>query len=284
MQTPPSPAAAPTPSARPRAKFVDLLGAFVPNKVVSPATMQILIVTQVVVALLIWINSPFKVLPRPDETYRALQEAWFKQGLAQELFTSFKLNIEAVAITATLGLLLSYLTVLPFFQPLVAAVSKGRFLSLAGFSLVFTLMVGGGHPLKLALLVFGMTVFFVTSMSSEITAIPKEKFDHARTLRMGEWRVVWEVVVLGTGERAFEVLRQNAAIGWLMLTMVEGISRAEGGVGAMLLSFQKFFRIDTIFAIQLTVLLVGLLQDYAIGAIRRLVCPYADLKLERGAK
>ena len=203
------------------------------------------------------------------------------QGLGQELIQSFSLNIQAIGYTALISMVLAYLTVMPFFRPLVSALSKGRFLSLAGFTLVFTLMVGGGHPLKLSLLVFGMTVFFLTSMASAISEIPKEEFDHARTLRMSEWRVVWEVVVLGTADKAFEVLRQNAAIGWLMLTMVEGISRAEGGVGAMLLNQNKHFHIAEVFAIQLTILLVGLLQDYGIGIVRRLVCPYAGLTLER---
>jgi NitT/TauT family transport system permease protein len=36
-----------------------------------------------------------------------------------------------------------------------------------------------------------------------------------------------------------------------------------------------------VFAIQLTILLVGLLQDYALGGLHRLVCPYAHLRLER---
>jgi NitT/TauT family transport system permease protein len=142
-------------------------------------------------------------------------------------------------------------------------------------------MVGGGRPLKLVLLVFGMTVFFVTSMAQVVAAIPKGKFDHARTLKMGEWRVVWEVVVLGTIDQAIEVLRQNAAIGWMMLTMVEGISRAEGGVGAMLLNQNKHFHLPAVFAVQLLILSVGLLQDYGIGALKRVVCPYADLGLER---
>ena len=82
---------------------------------------------------------------------------------------------------------------------------------------------------------------------------------------MGEWRVVWEVVVRGTADKALEVLRQNAAIGWMMLTMVEGISRSEGGVGAMLLNQNKHFHLAEVFAIQLLILLVGVLQDYGLG-------------------
>ena len=98
---------------------------------------------------------------------------------------------------------------------------------------------------------------------------------------MSEWRVVWEVVVLGTFDKAIEVMRQNAAIGWMMLTMVEGISRAEGGVGAMLLNQNKHFHLAEVFAIQLVILSVGLGQDYGIGLFKRLVCPYAELTLER---
>ena len=154
---------------------------------------------------------------------------------------------------ARISLGLSYLTVLPVLPAHRRPRSrKGRFLGLAGLTFIFTLIVGGGHPLKMSLLVFGMTVFFVTSMAAVVAQIPRESFDHARTLRMNEWRVVWEVVILGTADQAFEVLRQNAAIGWMMLTMVEGISRSEGGVGAMLLNQNKHFHLAEVFAIQLT--------------------------------
>jgi NitT/TauT family transport system permease protein len=255
--------------------------AFEPNRRISPMTLRIIIAFQAAVALVIWIRSPFPVLPQPDEVARAFANLWMNQGLGRELWTSFALNLEALALTVLIGLALSYLTVLPFFRPIAAAVSKGRFLGLIGLTFAFTLMVGGGRPLKLALLVFGMTVFFVTSMASEVLDIPRERFDHARTLRMNEWGVVGEVVVLGTVDRAIEVLRQNAAIGWMMLTMVEGISRSEGGVGAMLLNQNKHFHLAEVFAIQLTILAVGLLQDYGIGLMQRLLCPYSLLTLER---
>ena len=258
-----------------------VLSAFVPNRAISRNTLRLIVAFQVAIVLLIWINSPFRVLPQPMEVVRAFQGLWFEQGLGRELWTSFSMNLEALGLTILLSLALSYLAVVPAFRPVASAVSKGRFLGLIGLTFVFTLMVGGGRPLKVSLLVFGMTVFFVTSMAAEVLSIPKEKFDHARTLRMNEWRVVWEVVILGTADRAFEVLRQNAAIGWMMLTMVEGISRSEGGVGAMLLNQNKHFHIAEVFAIQITILLVGLFQDYGIGVARRLFLPYADLTLEK---
>lgn len=258
-----------------------VLAAFLPNHAVSGTTLRVIIFIQVIAAIGLWIASPFEVLPSPGEVWSAFVEMWKRQGLADELWVSYRLVLHALLLTVAISILLSYLTVMAFFRPIAQAISKMRYLSLVGFSFVFTLMGAGGYYLKLYLMVFGMTVFFVTSMAAVVAAIPKEQFDHARTLRMGEWRVVWEVVIVGTADQAFEVMRQNAAIGWLMLTMVEGISRAEGGLGAMLLNTQKYFRMDAIYAIQIVILLVALFQDYIIGVIRKLCCPYADLTLER---
>ncbi len=246
------------------------LDAFLPNRTISPSVWKILLIGEAATALALWWFLPLQIIPKPGEVFHALSGLWM-EGLGRELIISFLLNIQAILWTLLVSLALSYLTVLPAFRPIAAAISKGRFLGLIGLTLIFTLTVGGGHKLKLS----------VTSMASVVAALPKERFDHARSLGMSEWRVVWEVVILGTADEAFEVLRQNAAIGWMMLTMVEGISRAEGGIGAMLLNQNKHFHLAEVFAIQIVILAVGMGQDYAIGLIRNLCCPYATLTLER---
>jgi NitT/TauT family transport system permease protein len=251
-----------------------------PNRVISKQTVRWLVGCQLLLLFAVWLFSPTVFLPKPKEVFQALSEMWM-QGLGGELITSFYLNLQAIALSTVLSLLLAYLTVIPFFRPIVTLLSKLRFLSMVGLTFFFTLMATTGHELKLYLLVFSVSVFFLTGMAAVVASIPKEEFDLARTLRMGEWRVVWEVVVLGQADKAFEVLRQNAAMGWMMLTMVEGISRSEGGVGAMLLNQNKHFHLSAVFAIQLSILVLGLGQDYAIGLLRKIFCPYASLTLER---
>jgi NitT/TauT family transport system permease protein len=171
--------------------------------------------------------------------------------------------------------------VLPAVRPLVAGLSKLRFTGMVGWGFVLALYARGGHQLALWMLVFGMTPFFLTSMAAVVAAIPRDRFDHARTLQMGEWRVVWEVIVRGTLDQALEVLRQNAAMGWMMLTMVEGIVRSERGLGTLLLNENKHLQLDAVFAMILVVLLVGALQDGALAWLRRALCPAADLVKER---
>jgi len=259
----------------------ELLGAFAPNRIIAPNSVRIIVVFQVAVLLVVWATSSYPFLPKPAAVWAAFTDLWAHEGLGQELITSFLLNVQAMAWATVLSLGLAYLTVVPFFRPMVMALSKGRFLGMVGLTFFFTLMFSSGHHLKVGLLVFGVGVFFVTSMIDVVAQIPKSKFDLARTLRMGEWRVVWEVIVLGRADAAFDMLRQNAAMGWMMLTMVEGISRSEGGIGAMLLNQNKHFRLEAVFAIQIAILIIGLFQDYAIGVAKKFICPYADLQLER---
>jgi NitT/TauT family transport system permease protein len=257
-----------------------IAAAFTPNKAVSKHTIKLIIAVQVAVFFLIWAFSPFPFLPSIGDTWAAFVEQW-GQGLGAELITSFIANIQAIALASLISLGLAYLTVLEGFRPVVEFLSKLRFLSMVGLSFFFTVATHTQHQLKISLLVFSISVFFVTGMADVIQSIPKEQYDLARTLRMGSWRVVYEVVVLGQIDKAFDVLRQNAAIGWMMLTMIESMVRSEGGIGAMLTTANKHFYLNAVFAIQITILLLGLFQDYGIGAAKNLFCPYASIGSER---
>src|SRR5262245_45668710 len=251
---------------------------FLPNRAVDAATALILVAFWAGTALLVWVASPFASLPTPMEVWRALGSLWWQHGMGPELFTTMKLILHALVLTVILSMLLSYFTVLAFFRPLVAALSKLRFLGLTGLVFPFTLVTGGGYPLKVALLTFGMSSFFITSMAQVVIEIPRVEFDHMRVLGAGELRIVWEVVVRGTLDRALDVLRQNVAIGWAMITMVEGISRAEGGVGALILNQNKHFMLAEVYAILLAILLFGLLMDYGMGVLTNVLCPYARMQ------
>jgi NitT/TauT family transport system permease protein len=138
-------------------------------------------------------------------------------------------------------------------------------------------MLGGGHALKLGLLTFNMAVFFVTSMVDVILQVPNADLDYVRTLRAGECRVLLEARIFGTLGSAFDIMRQNAAIGWMMLTMIEGMVRGEGGIGRLLVDQEKHFNLASIFAIQLVFVSVGIGQDIFIGWLKGIVAPYSTL-------
>jgi NitT/TauT family transport system permease protein len=252
---------------------------FTPNAVLDKTAMRMLISFQIGIAVLLWCFSPSPLLPRPGEVAASFVDLW-QQGMGAELITSLALNIQAIFVATVISLLLSYAAVMPFFRPIASLIGKLRFLSLAGLTFVFTLMTAGGHELKLSLLTFSVTVFFVTSMEDVLKSVPKEVYDLARVLHMSRWRVVWEVVILGQFDKVFDVIRQNAAMSWMMISLVEGIVRSEGGIGTVLLDQNHHFRLSAVFAIQITILLCGIGQDYALGFLKKFFCPYALLTVE----
>lgn len=252
---------------------------FVPNAIVSRQTVFVMIVAQTLLALFFWVVIPADFFPKPLEIGKAWL-ALMQDGFLVDIKTSLYTTVEAIVLTSMISLGFVYLSVLPAVRPMTRLITKLRFNSLVGMTLFFTLITSSGHQLKLWLLVFGMTVWFVTSMLSEVENIPREEFDLARTLGMSDWRVVWEVVVRGTADKAFEVMRQNAAMGWMMLTMVEGIVRTEGGVGAMLLNQSKYLHLDAVFAIQISVVLIGISLDSLLGWLKMICCPYSALGKE----
>lgn len=252
---------------------------FSPNAVLSKQTVRVMVLGQILIALLLWSFSPSELLPKPRDVFGAFTELW-EQGLGAELVTSLLLNMEAIVLATIVALALSYSTVMPFFRPIVALIGKLRFLSMVGLTFVFTLIATSGHELKLYLLIFSITVFFVTSMVDVIRVIPKEQYDLARVMHMGKWRVVWEVVVLGQIDKVFDVVRQNAAMSWMMITLVEGIVRSEGGVGAVLVDQSRHFRLEAVFAIQLCILGLGIGQDVLLFGLKKMLCPYAFFTVE----
>ena len=250
-----------------------------PNGHVTRRVQWTLLFGTVAAIVIAWSARP-AFIPGPGDVLNAYPNL-VDQGLWPQLFVSLTTNFQAIGVTCLLTLPLAYLTVLPAVRPLVRVIAKMRFLGLTGFVMLFTLLFGGGDGLKVALLVFGMGVFLVTSLYDVVESIPREEFDHARTLRLGTWGSVIEVVIRGHIDAVIDAIRQNAAMGWVMLTLVEGLVRFRGGLGAMMLSEDKHIRLDAVFAIQAVVLLIGVVQDGAFVLLRRTLCPYADLTLER---
>lgn len=255
----------------------NFLSALLPNRKANRQVMSIVSILWLLGFFIYWTNNPYEVIPRPSEIFEAFKKLATEGGLIGEMWTSMKLCLDAVLHTIVISLLICYATVIPFFKPLAFMITKFRFLTLVGLSFVFTLVTQDGYSLKITLLTFGMTVFFVTEMVRAIQDIDKQEYNHARTLGMSEWRVVWEVVILARIDKVFDIIRANFAISWMMLTLVEGLSRADGGVGAMLINQNKHLLLDSVFAIQFLILFVGIGMDYLFGALKQIACPHANL-------
>jgi NitT/TauT family transport system permease protein len=247
-----------------------------PNERVSNNTARWILAGWVIIWVAYWTFFKPTIFPAPLEVLSQIPDQWMQEGLGQELTASFIVNVQALFFSTIISLPLAYLCLTPLFRPLALGISKLRFLSPGIFFLLLLFATSSGHQLKVAMLTLGETFFLTTSMVGAVQAISNDEYDYARTLRMGEWTVLWYTVIRGTLPQALDAIRDNAAMGWSMLTMVEGFIRSEGGIGVVIQKHEAHSDFSVVYAVAVVVLITGLLQDEALIWIRNTVCPYAE--------
>lgn len=246
-------------------------------KILKPfegGNLGLMVLVQTVVMLFLWILAPVSLLPSPMEVISSFNELAKTQGLLVELMNSAITITKALIYSSLISAAIAYAAATTVIKPVAKGIAALRFLGFAGITFAFTILTNNSHDLKVWLLVFGMVVFQLTNMLAVTEGITQAEVDYAKTIGLGPFQTVYEILIRGKAHDFLDIIRQNAAIGWVMLSMVEGLVRSEGGIGALLLIQGKNLHLSSIFAIQLTILVYGVLQDYLLGLLRITVCPY----------
>ena len=252
-----------------------------PLHVLSTRTIYTLVAAQAIIALLAWQMSGGGLIPTPlkvlDSTIAILSTANFYDNF----FSSISLSVKGMGISLVIAIAVSYLSLVPVFNPIAKFIIKCRYLTLTGLIFLFTLLTENGGQLKISLLIFGIVPFFVTSLMSIIDSINVQEYELCKTLRMNNWQTLWEVVIVGRLDQVIEVMRQNFAISWMMITMVEGLSMSEGGLGTMLIKSNKYIDLGTVFAILVIIFITGIFFDFILGQLRFWFFPYTKLQIRK---
>src|SRR5215813_10074849 len=225
-----------------------------------------LVIVWIGLALLIWFFNPIKALPLPGEVLQAFRRMWSvggSQGMLYNVYVTLKLNIVGLGYAAIISIAIAYLSVIPLFQPVNKMVQWLRYIPIVGFNLVFLTLFAIGWPMKVAMLTTGMSFFLVTSMTGVIASIPRMKYELAKVLGYNDWQVFYSVIVRPTLPTMIDMIAQNAAIGWVMITAIETYNRTEGGIGSQ------------IYAYSLIIGVIAVLEDWLFILIKRLMFPYS---------
>lgn len=261
--------------------FAPITKVFTPNKRVDRTTTWTILIMWIVGTLLIWTTSKSHLLPSPLQLIEGGRKMFVEYGLMRDLITSLFLVLKAMFYAIVICYALATISTLEFFRPVASFFSKSRFLTTVGLSVVFAQLTPDTTSQKTALLVFSVTVFLVTSFLSIIMDIKREEYDYAKTLKMSNWKAFYEVVILGKSDLFIDAIRQNFAIAWMMLPMVENFCRVDGGIGIVLTDQNKYFHLDAVYAIQIVVLVMGIGLDWLFGFIKGIVRPDTLLTLNR---
>jgi NitT/TauT family transport system permease protein len=237
-----------------------------------------LILIWLAAALLIWFLNPIKALPYPGEAFQAFGRMWNaegSQGLLYNVYVTLKLNIVGLIYSALISAVVSYLSVIPVFQPLNKMVQWLRYIPIVGFNLVFLTLFAIGWPMKVAMLTTGMSFFLVTSMTGVISAIPRMKYELAKVLGYNDWQVFYSVVVRPTLPSMIDMVAQNAAMGWVMITAIETYNRTEGGIGSQIYAYSSTNQLAEVYAYLLIIGLIAVTEDWIFTLLKRFLFPYS---------
>lgn len=245
---------------------------------ISKQSLMIMIITQIIITIAVWQITSDGLIPKPGNVATAFGQLLTTKLFWDNMLVSLSLTLQAMLYSIIITLVFAYLSVIPFFKTIAQFIVKCRYLTLTGLIFIFTLLTKDGSELKLSLLVFGIVPFFTTSFLSVIVNINKQEYELCKTLGYNNWQTLYEVIIIGKADQVLEMLRQNFAIAWMMITMVEGLSMSEGGIGTLLIKFNKYNDITNVVALQLVIFITGLCFDYLLGLKRHWLFPYTKLK------
>lgn len=220
------------------------------------------------------VKSP--IIPAPSKIGLSLINQLTSSLFWEDLMASLFLTVKAMVYSIIITMIVVYAAVIPFFRPIAEFISKCRYLTLTSLVFIFTVMTNNMADLKMTLLIFGIVPFFVTSFLSVVVSIPQIELDKAFVNKKNRWETLWEVVIVGKLDSLVEVMRQNFAISWMMITTVEAYDMAGGGLGTLLLKKNKVLDLAPIFSIVIVVLLCGVLFDFLLKLTRRTLFPYVQ--------
>lgn len=241
---------------------------FTPFEYIDKKVMYAVAGFQIMLLIVAWMFLvPEKTLfPRLPEVMSSWGEMW-KNGLFYHLYKTLSLCLLATIISIFFSCLVSYSSVIPFFKPIANFFTKLRYNPIQGFTLFLTTATGGGRALQVTLLVIFMSFYFITALMSVIEAIPEEDYYRRKAMKMNRWQILWSVVIKDRADYLIEVIRQNLSITFMMIVSVEAMDKSQGGLGALLVDTNRALNFPKIFALQLTILIIGISLDALLNFI-----------------
>lgn len=196
------------------------------------------------------------------------------------LLSDAKISTQRVAIGFSLSLLVAvplglamgtFTSMRALFEPAIAML---RYPPATAFTILFLIWLGIGEQPKIALVFYG-TVFFNTLMIANVVwSVPNEMVRAAQTLGASSFSVFRKVVFPFAVPGMIDAARVNLAAAWNLIVVAELLA-AEEGLGRRIISAQKFLRTEEIFAVIITIGVIGVCTDIGLRMLRDRISPWA---------
>lgn len=257
---------------------------FTPFAKVDKTTTMCISIVWIALMFLCWYNAP-TLIPRPGAIFHQLVEflnpgiptfnfnssfpyfhvSFPKADFYFDIFASLELTFESMLLSIIIACIAAWLSTTPAFNFPVKVIMMFRFMSLIGVLFLFmTILNGNASYLKNSLLIFSIVPYFTLSLYSVIHKIQPYEYDLWTTLKYNKWEQLYQIIIIGKAEAIIEAIIANFSMGWVMMTVAETKSMADGGLGVKLFEADKYNSLDKVFALQIIIYSLGFICMVAL--------------------
>ncbi|UUU20229.1 ABC transporter permease [Streptomyces sp. DSM 40750] len=151
-----------------------------------------------------------------------------------------------------------------------ASVQMLRTVPFVGLIPLFIIWFGIGEAPKVAIITLGVSFPLYLNVYAGIRGVDAQLIEAGESLGLSRWGLVRHVVLPGALPGAMTGLRYSLGIAWLALVFAEQIN-ADAGIGFLMVQARDFLRTDVIVVCLIVYAFLGLLADFIVRSLERLL-------------
>lgn len=151
-----------------------------------------------------------------------------------------------------------------------APVQMLRTVPFVGLIPLFIIWFGIGEAPKIAIITLGVTFPLYLNVYAGIRGVDSQLIEAGESLGLSRWGLVRHVVLPGALPGALTGLRYSLGIAWLALVFAEQVN-ADSGIGFLMVQARDFLRTDVIVVCLIVYAFLGLLADFVVRSLERLL-------------
>ncbi len=157
-------------------------------------------------------------------------------------------------------------------QPVIEFV---RYLPVVALVPLTILYLGIEEDQKYVIIFLGTFFQLVLMVCDTVSSIEKNMINAARTLGANRWQVYTEVIFPAALPGLMDDFRMTIGWAWTYLVVAEMVA-ASAGLGYIILKSQRFLATDVIFAGLIMIGLIGLITDFVLRILTKVVVPWHE--------
>ena len=151
-----------------------------------------------------------------------------------------------------------------------APVQMLRTVPFVGLIPLFIIWFGIGETPKIAIITLGVTFPLYLNVYAGIRGVDAQLIEAGESLGLSRWGLVRHVVLPGALPGALTGLRYSLGVAWLALVFAEQVN-ADAGIGFLMVQARDFLRTDVIVVCLIVYAFLGLLADFIVRSLERLL-------------